>query len=228
VIESEKLIAGLRTIVVEPDRPPERIVVLLHGFRMMPEALSPFAHSLGVSARFLVPEAPLPAGDGRSWWSVDTELRSRALASGPRDLAALHPPDAADARRRLSEFMAEAATFNPGIPTALIGFSQGGMLACDAYLRGLLEIDCLGLLSASRIMLDEWQPRVSRIAGLPILVSHGRLDAELAFSAGQALRDFVQGAGARVTWVEFDDGHEIPLVVWRALRKFLGERRVTA
>jgi phospholipase/carboxylesterase len=28
-------------------------------------------------------------------------------------------------------------------------------------------------------------------------------------------------AGARVFWVPFDGGHEIPLVVWRGLRKFL-------
>jgi predicted esterase len=26
---------------------------------------------------------------------------------------------------------------------------------------------------------------------------------------------------APVTWVPFDGGHEIPLIVWRALRKFL-------
>ncbi|MGE5183235.1 MAG: hypothetical protein ACM31C_14295 [Acidobacteriota bacterium] len=27
--------------------------------------------------------------------------------------------------------------------------------------------------------------------------------------------------GAHVTWLPFDGGHELPLVVWRGLRKFL-------
>jgi len=60
-----------------------------------------------------------------------------------------------------------------------------------------------------------------RLRGLPAFVSHGRADQDLAFTAGEALRDFVLAGGAEVSWVPFDGGHEIPLVVWRALRKFL-------
>ena len=67
----------------------------------------------------------------------------------------------------------------------------------------------------------EWQPLVERLRGLPVLVSHGRADPDLAFSAGEALRDLLAGGGADVTWVPFEQGHEIPLVVWRGLRKFL-------
>jgi phospholipase/carboxylesterase len=52
-------------------------------------------------------------------------------------------------------------------------------------------------------------------------VSHGRGDTDLAFAAGEALRDLLVSGGAAVTWVPFDQGHEIPLVVWRGLRKFL-------
>ena len=54
-----------------------------------------------------------------------------------------------------------------------------------------------------------------------MLVAHGRADAELAFVAGELLRDFAIAGGATVTWLPFDGGHEIPLVVWRALRKQL-------
>jgi phospholipase/carboxylesterase len=54
-----------------------------------------------------------------------------------------------------------------------------------------------------------------------VLVSHGELDDDLAFSAGERLRDFVAAAGAVVTWVPFAQGHEIPLVVWRRVRKLL-------
>jgi len=58
---------------------------------------------------------------------------------------------------------------------------------------------------------------------LPVLVSHGTHDPDLAFSAGEALRDFFRSSGARVTWQPFEGGHEIPLIVWRALRRFFVE-----
>jgi phospholipase/carboxylesterase len=191
---------------------------------MVPEGLSPFARSIGIPARFLLPEGPLDANpEGRAWWPIDGELRARALASGPRDLSGEHPEGVSGARARLLAFLDDERSRSGVPPVALAGFSQGGMLACDTVLRAQPEIAGLALLSSSRIMLDEWTPLVHRLAGLPVLVSHGEGDADLAFSAGEALRDLLAEAGARVTWVPFDEGHEIPLVVWRALKKFLNQ-----
>lgn len=223
MIEASDEIAGLRTIVVEPDVPPRLVVVLLHGYAMLPEALSPFARSIGIPARFLLPEGPLEASpEGHAWWAIDDERRARAIASGPRDLSQEHPAGAQAARERLLSFLADGRS-SGGLPIALVGFSQGGMLACDTVLRARPEIAALGLLSSSRIMLDEWTPLVHALQGLPVLVSHGRNDADLSFAAGETLRDLCAGAGADVTWVPFDEGHEIPLVVWRALKKFLNQ-----
>ena len=64
-------------------------------------------------------------------------------------------------------------------------------------------------------------PLASRFGGLPILVSHGTDDPDLAFRAGEALRDLCASGGGEVTWVPFEGGHEIPLVVWRAVRKLV-------
>ena len=205
--EAPATIAGLRTIVVEPAAPPLLDVVMLHGYAMMPEDLAPFASSLGLPARFLFPEAPVEAiPAGRAWWDMDQEKKARQMAIGPRR------------RALLLEFL--GAT-RQGRPVALVGFSQGGMLACDTLLRERPDVAALALLSSSRISADEWAPLASRLAGLPVLVSHGQRDPDLAFAAGEALRDLLQRGGARVTWVPFDQAHEIPLVVWRALRKFL-------
>jgi len=66
-----------------------------------------------------------------------------------------------------------------------------------------------------------WWPLRERLRDLPVFVSHGRMDSDLAFSAGEALRDFMTASGAQVTWAPFDGGHEIPLAAWRGLRKFL-------
>src|SRR6185295_11481995 len=121
------------------------------------------------------------------------------------------------ARAALIEFLAAARAAHPGLPLVLGGFSQGGMLACDTVLVGGTDVEALVLLSASRIAFDEWQPVAARLAALPVLVSHGDADADLAFAAGERLRDFCRVSGARVTWQPFDGGHEIPLAVWRAL-----------
>jgi phospholipase/carboxylesterase len=69
--------------------------------------------------------------------------------------------------------------------------------------------------------LSEWLPHRDRLRDFPVFISHGNNDSDLAFSAGERLRDFVLEGPARLTWVPFEGGHEIPLVVWRGLRKFL-------
>ena len=223
--ETTVKIAGLRTIVVEAGDAPRLVVVVLHGYAMMPEALSPFARSLGIAARFLFPQGPLAAvPDGCAWWPMDVEARERALAQGPRDLWDQHPPGVADAREQLTSFLADVRSRSGNLRIALVGFSQGGMLACDTVLRDQPPIAALALMSSSRIAIDEWTPLAHRLKGLPVLVSHGKQDPDLAFSAGEALRDFVAQGGARTTWVPFAEGHEIPLLVWRALKQFLSER----
>jgi len=217
-------LGGTRTIAVGDPDAARIVVVLLHGFQMVPADLTPFAHSLQAPAWFLFPEGPLEARpSGRAWWHIDAELRARALAAGPRDFAEQHPPDLPAARARLVTLV-EAAQARAGTrPLVLGGFSQGGMLACDTLLRSNLSIAALALFSSSRIAFDEWPPLLARgrVAGLPVLVSHGERDDDLAFSAGEALRDCLRAAGADVEWVPFAEGHEIPLVVWRRFRKRL-------
>ena len=217
-------LGGLSAIAVgDPDAPV--VMVLSHGFQMEPADLSPFAHSIRAPAWFLFPEAPQAAEPrGRAWWFIDAKLRDEALRRGPRDFAIQHPPDLPAARATMLRFL-EAAKARAGARKLVVGgFSQGGMLTCDTLLRSGLGVDAMALFSASRIAYDEWEPLVAArpFAGLPVLVSHGQADADLAFSAGEALRDCLAGAGAAVTWVPFAQGHEIPLVVWRHLRKLLG------
>jgi phospholipase/carboxylesterase len=123
-------------------------------------------------------------------------------------------------RKQLSGFISAFKTRIGSSRLAIGGFSQGGMMSCDAVLNGL-QSDGLILLSSSRIAFTEWQPLAAALSGLPVFISHGNKDADLSFAAGTELKDFHLGSGARVNWVPFEGGHEIPLVVWRALRAFL-------
>jgi|SRR6185437_11087285 len=214
-------IAGLTTTAVGTVGAPLTLV-LLHGYAMRSADLTPFAHSLGVPALFLLPQGPIasPLG-GNAWWSVDLDARAAALCRGPRDLANEYPTGLSAARDRLGQFLdGVTEQFQPQ-RTVLIGFSQGGMLSLDWVLRGSRSVAGLALLSASRLATRDWQPHRARLHDLPVFVSHGEADQDLAFAAGEQLMGFVLESQARVTWVPFSGGHEIPLVVWRGLRKFL-------
>ena len=192
-----------------------RVVIVLHGRNMQAADLAPFGASLGIDAHFVFPDAPLAAEPGRTWWPVDTEIRLRDR--GARDLHAMDPSGRAEARALLDALCNRVAHRKR---LALVGFSQGGMLAMDYVLHGG-HADALALLSSTRIAFREWRPLLPRLAGLPVLVAHGNADDELSFAAGEALRDAAIEGGAQTTWLPFEGGHGIPLPVWRGLRKFL-------
>ena len=205
-------------------------IVLLHGFAMRADELCPFARSLGVKARFLFPEGPveLPRGtegraeSTRAYWDVDGPRRAAALAQGARDLSGEHPAGLVPARERLGRFLTEAAdTFGGAGPLILGGFSQGAMLSLDYTLHAETAPAALLQLSGAPLGIDRWRPRFPRLRGLPVFASHGDADPDLSFAAAERLKDELAAAGAEMTWVPFAGKHEIPLVVWRALRKFL-------
>jgi phospholipase/carboxylesterase len=218
-------IAGLDALAVGDEHAPLAVIVL-HGRQMQASDLAPFAHSLGARAYFVFPDAPLPAEPrGRTWWPVDSEARLRRLATGPMDLSQMDPPGRAEARALLDGLVrALAGGTDADRRIVLVGFSQGGMLAMDYVLHDGVRPAALALLSSTRIALTDWTPLAPRLAALPVLVAHGRSDAELSFASGEGLRDFALAGGADVTWLPFDGGHELPLVVWRALRKLLAAR----
>jgi phospholipase/carboxylesterase len=236
--EGTRAIAGLSTTVVGDPTSARFVCVVLHGFAMSPADLAPFAHALGLPGLFVFPEAPLPAMlepgrvQGRAWWHIDPEARARALALGPRDFAPQSPVDLPEARRALLQFLRalDAEDLGLGLPPGVLprfltGFSQGGMLVADCFMRGPLPLRAagLGFFSASRIASAEWPalPPADAGVGLPVFLSHGHQDPDLAFSAGEALRDRLLAARVALTFVPFVGGHEIPLVVWRGFRRFL-------
>jgi phospholipase/carboxylesterase len=225
-VPEETIDIGPCRVIAVGDRSTAQIVImLLHGFAMTPSDLSPFAHSLGVPAWFLFPEGPLPAApQGRAWWHIDPVLREASIAEGPRDFAGQHPPDLPRARELLNTLLDRTVDEANGRPLIVGGFSQGGMLTCDTIVRAGRAVAGMLLLSTSRIAYDEWPPylEAGNVHGLPTLVSHGQSDPDLAFAAGVALKECLSKAGADVTWVPFGEGHEIPLPVWREVRKFVG------
>ncbi|HSI57593.1 MAG TPA: hypothetical protein VLA16_08550 [Ideonella sp.] len=207
--------------------PPVAGLLLLHGRHMRPAELEPFVPALGLPVHCLAPAGPVHHEDGRhSWWPVDMREREAELATGASELSGRYPAGRELARECLGRAVGELhAQLQPGQPLLLAGFSQGGMLALDYLLHtGDPRIGGLAIFSASRLAMDEWRPRLAALAGMPVLLAHGRQDANLSFAAGEALRELLVGAAAQVQWLPFDGGHEVALVVWRALRRFVASR----
>lgn len=216
--------------LIEPAGPARAAVAMLHGLGMDPAVLTPFLRSLALPAWCLVPRGPVcTGGSEHAWWAVDPAKRQARLAAGASDLYDRHPAARPAAHAALDVALARLRGRAPGLPLVLVGYSQGGMLAVDHTLRAGGPVPAgLALLSSTCIALDEWAPHWARLRGVPVLIAHGRQDDDLAFSAGERLRDMMEAAGAEVRWLPFDGGHELPLVVWRALRRFVGERAVSS
>ena len=216
-------LAGVRTAIAGASQ-SRTMMIFLHGNGMRHTDLVPFAGSLALPMAFLFPRGPVPtASQGNAWWPVDEAAKTTALQKGPRDLFDRQPAGLTTAHELLGGFIAAVdAEFHPQ-RIVLGGFSQGGMLACDWALRASRPIDALVLLSTSRIDFQHWETCRKPTLSLPVFLSHGYQDADIAFSAGECLRDFLCSVGAAVDWLPFEGGHEIPLVVWSRLRRFLGQ-----
>lgn len=230
-------LAGLDVHLVDAlDRIGAPVVVLMHGFSMSADDLSPFGASMAMPAVFLFPDAPIdlgavpgstPAGPtrrARAWWRIDTAARDAAIAAGiDRDLSGETPAGLPDARARLVALLDEVEARWPGRPLFLGGFSQGAILSLDLVLRTGRRPAGLVLLSGARVDAAGVRPLMNSgaLGGLPVFQSHGRGDRELSFRAAERLSAELAEAGARLTWRPFDGGHEIPLPVLRELKKFI-------
>lgn len=213
-------IAGLDTWLIGAANPSLRIV-FLHGYDMTAAHLTPFGHSLAVpGVAYAFPQAPDAVSvTGRAWWTR-TGAHDGVVPDIPRDLWQTNPEGRIRARLRISDFVTTLRRQCPE-PIVLAGFSQGGMLACDAVLLADVEVAGLALMSASCIAFSEWHERRQRLEQMPSFISHGRGDLDLSFAAGQRLSTFFRDAGAALTWVPFDGGHNIPFPVWRQFKQFI-------
>jgi len=221
------VIAGLTTRTVERDGSGGPTVVLLHGFGAPGDDLVPLAEVLDAPAgtRFVFPAAPLELqmgwGDSRAWWMIDMAALEEALMEGrERDLSKQVPEGLSEAREQLVRFLGELA---PAGKLVLGGFSQGAMLSCDVALRSDRPLAGLVMMSGTYLAEDEWGPLMQRRAGLRVFQSHGSRDPLLPYANAERLKHDLGKSGARVDWVSFRGGHEIPRDVLIGVSKFLHE-----
>jgi phospholipase/carboxylesterase len=233
-VPAQKLdLAGLTTRIVGPADAPTT-VVLLHGFGAPGDDLVALAQFLGARApatRFVFPEAPLELGglygDSRAWWLLDLARLEEELRRGtPRDRRDEIPEGLPAAREHVMRLLDQLqARFSiPNEQLVLGGFSQGAMLSLDVALHRAAPPAGLILMSGTLIAEPAWAPRMATLAGVPVVMSHGRADGLLPYAIAEVLRDKLLAVGAKVGWHPFVGGHEIPAAVLAAIADFLRAR----
>lgn len=198
-------------------------LILLHGYGAQGDDLTSLARSLlRPGARFILPAAPLRLDNGgRAWWRLDapghpayvTDESSAPAPAPNAELDAARGAVQAVLRRTLELFAPEQI--------ALIGFSQGAMLALDVALAGAPAVQRVAVLSGA--LLADAAARSSALTVPPpaVFISHGREDTRLPFSGAERMKAELEQRGMNVTWRPFSGGHQIPDAVVSELRAFL-------
>jgi phospholipase/carboxylesterase len=210
-------------------------ILLCHGFGAPGDDLCSLARVIdaGAGVRWFFPEAPIAIDfglgmPGRAWWPIDMVRLQQAIMRGDRrSLMDETPPELASARAAL-EACIDALERDHGVARERLiigGFSQGGMLTTEVALFASRPFAGLAVMSGTLLSQARWR-EAARASGpsLHALLSHGRADPLLPFEGASALRQMLEGAGARVEWVPHNGQHEIPMAVIERLGAFAKAR----
>jgi phospholipase/carboxylesterase len=220
-------IAGLTTWILGP--PDAGLTcVLLHGFGAPGDNLVDLAGVIDAPVRLVFPAAPLELGglygDSRAWWMFDLVELEDALRRGVTlDLRDEVPDGLAEARDHVTRFLDQLAARFAIADDQLVlgGFSQGAMVSLDVALHRPRPPAGLILMSGTLIAEPVWRPLLPSLAGVPVMLSHGRHDPLLPYSIAEVLRDRLTEAGAVVDWQPFLGDHGIPQAAIDAANRLL-------
>jgi phospholipase/carboxylesterase len=215
--------AHLDAVEIEPQRPADAAVILLHG-------LGADGHDFEA----LVPELRLPPSLATRWVFPHAPVRPVTLNGGHRmrawyDIVALDrsaPEDEAGIRRsaeaaaRLVRRERERGLVAERI--VLAGFSQGGAIALFAGLRQSERL-------AGIIALSTYLPLAGSLAGdahpanaaVSVFMAHGSFDPVVPMVLGEGSRDLLRARGYDVEWRTYPMAHSVCADEVRDLRSWL-------
>ena len=177
----------------QPAGKVQRLVVLLHGLGVEGEALAEMAGEFAgrmPGTAVVAPNAPFAydsAASGYQWFSAEDHSTESSL-KGAREAA---PSIDAFLDRECARYGVSNAQ------VALIGFSQGAMMALHTSLRRKSPVAMVGAYSgkliAPAILKDEIRSRP------PVLLIHGEADQAVPASFQETAREALEANGVPVT-----------------------------
>eukprot|EP00445_Apocalathium_hangoei_P084059 CAMPEP_0204212814 /NCGR_PEP_ID=MMETSP0361-20130328/75519_1 /ASSEMBLY_ACC=CAM_ASM_000343 /TAXON_ID=268821 /ORGANISM="Scrippsiella Hangoei, Strain SHTV-5" /LENGTH=1245 /DNA_ID=CAMNT_0051177193 /DNA_START=64 /DNA_END=3802 /DNA_ORIENTATION=- len=211
LVEKIEPLAPFYCRILEPDEPPQRILVLLHGSLVPGDGLVPEAETLRKfmpETAIVLPEAPVVADEALGllvWWPLPERRPIEEVmdARRARELGLLRAP-AGTLQRLVATVTWVGARFK-GVPLILGGFSQGAMLVAQALASIRSDVRPLGLVILSGLVEGFKVPH-----GVKCLAIHGDRDerVELALAREVATLDCTNIADFDFEVVP-EMGHEI-------------------
>lgn len=195
---------------------PKQIVVLLHGYGSSGAdmiALAPHWQEVLPDALFLAPHAPQRCGmmgAGYQWWGLSGFAPS-ALAAGAASAA---PAIDAFIDRKLEQYGLSEADL------ALVGFSQGTMMALHVGLRRSRAV--AAVVGFSGMLTSTAELARKDFAKPPVLLVHGSADPVVPVAALHMAESELKRLGVAVTThVSFGVAHSVDPVGLRLGRDFV-------
>ncbi|WP_236643600.1 alpha/beta hydrolase [Flavisphingopyxis soli] len=197
---------------------PKQIVLLLHGFGSSGTdmiALAPHWQDAMPDALFLAPHAPQRCGTmgaGYQWWGL-SGFAPAALAAGAASAA---PAIDAFIDKKLAQYGLTEADL------ALVGFSQGTMMALHVGLRRPRAV--AGVVGYSGMLTGTLGVPKIGVAKAPVLLVHGSADGIVPVAAVHMAESELNRLGVEVTThVSHGVTHSVDPVGLRLGRDFLAE-----
>ena len=169
--------------------PPKKLVILCHGVGSDGDDLlsfAPFLQKVLPDALFVAPHAPFPFDGGPmgyQWFSLQ-DMSANGRAEGVRMAAPI-----------LDAFIDKqlSACGLTDKDLALVGFSQGTMMALHVGLRR--RAACAGIIGYSGMLIDPESLDTELTAKPPVLLCHGQADDIVPFDFMPAALTALRGAG---------------------------------
>lgn len=195
----------------------DSLVIFLHGVGGDGASLAPLGQLWADTlpdAKFEAPDGAFrfdQGGNGRQWFSVSGVTPANR---GERIVAARPALDAV-----LTGLIADHGLSNRLDRVALVGFSQGAIMALDIVVSGRLPVGAVVGFAGRLASPQPWSPSAT-----PVLLVHGSDDAMIPAWEGQAAAASLREAGAPVEWLSIKGArHEVPHAGAAAAGQFLAK-----
>lgn len=197
---------------------PPPVLFLLHGIGSNERQMAALATFLDPRLLVISVRSPLTIGaDAFAWFHV------RFTAQGP----SIDKDEALGGLKVLSRFVSDAVQKYGGDPERVFiaGFSQGGIMSLVSILT---EPELFaGAICMSGRLIPEILPLIAdpqRLAGKPVLLTHGTADSVLGIQYARWARDQLQNFPLDLTYREFPMGHTVSQDSLTFAAKWLAER----